>query len=149
MDFRNFPSILLALTVTKRCQSPKSTNKFQRYGKYTQMTPEVFFFFLNLSKKVKSHLFCTNLDTGYLLYVIVWIPKAFCLLSHHSRVVFTISNVFFWTDTIILFFLLCSIWIYFKIKTSLLILTFLPPTHRCIVALREKIINLPLLEVKI
>ena len=109
-------SILLALTFQKRCQSPKSTNGFQRYGKCTQMTPEVFLFFINLSKKVKCHLFCINLDTGYLLYVIVWIPVAFSLLSHHSRVVFTISNVSFWTDTIIYIVLLCSIWIYFKIK---------------------------------
>ena len=46
-------------------------------------------FLLNLSKKVKFHLFCLNIDTGYLLYVI-----AFSLPSHHSRVVFTISNVF-------------------------------------------------------
>ena len=51
--------------------------------------------FLNLSKKVKCHLFCINLDTGYLLYVIVWIPKAFSLRSHHSRVFFTISNGLF------------------------------------------------------
>ena len=51
-------------------------------------------FLLNLSKKVKCNLFCLNLDTGYLLYVIVWIPKAFSLPSHHSRVVFTISNGF-------------------------------------------------------
>ena len=57
--------------------------------------PRSGFFLLNLSKKVKGHLFCINLDTGYLLYVIVWIPKAFSLLSHHSRVVFTISNGFF------------------------------------------------------
>ena len=51
-------------------------------------------FLLNLSKKVTFNLFCINIDTGYLLCVIVWIPKAFSLLSHHSRVVFTISNVF-------------------------------------------------------
>ena len=61
----------------------------------TQMTPGVFFVLLNLSKKVKCHLFCINLDTGYLLYVIVWIPKAFSLRSHHSRVVFTMSNDLF------------------------------------------------------
>ena len=79
------------LTVKKRCQSSKSTEGGQRYGKSTQMTPEVFFF-LNLSKKVKFHLFCINPDTGYLLHVIVWILKAFSLPSHHSRVVFTISK---------------------------------------------------------
>ena len=54
--------------------------------------PRGVLFFLNLSKKVKCHLFCINLDTGYLLYVTVWIPKAFSLLSHHPRVVFTISK---------------------------------------------------------
>ena len=43
MDFRNLPSILLALTVQKRCQSSKSTDGGQRYGKSTQMTPEVGF----------------------------------------------------------------------------------------------------------
>ena len=59
--------------------------------------PRSGFFF---SKKVKCH-FCINLDSGYLLYVIVWIPKACSLLSNHSRVVFTISNGFLWTDTII------------------------------------------------
>ena len=84
--------IILSLTVKKRCQSSKLTDGFQRYGKCTQMTPEVVFF-LNLSKKVKCYLFCINLDTGY-LYVIVLIPKAFSLLSHHSRVVFTISKTF-------------------------------------------------------
>ena len=30
--------------------------------------PRRVFFWLNLSKKVKFHLFCINLDTGYLLY---------------------------------------------------------------------------------
>ena len=53
------------------------------------------YFWLNLSKKVKFHLFCINLDTGYLLYVVLWIPKAFSLPSHHSRVVFTISKKYF------------------------------------------------------
>ena len=47
---------------------------------------------LNLSKKVRFHMFCINLDTGYLLYVVLWIPKAFSLLTHHPRVVFTISK---------------------------------------------------------
>ena len=57
---------------------------------------------------------------------------------------------FIWTDTIIYIFLLCSIWIYFKIKKkSILILTFLHPTHRFIITLRKRIIHLPLLEVKI
>ena len=58
----------------------------------TQITSEVEFFWLNLSKKVKCHLFCINLETGYLLYVVLWIPKAFSLLTHHPRVVFTIST---------------------------------------------------------
>ena len=58
----------------------------------TQITSEVEFSLLNLSKKVKCHLFCINLDTGYLLYVVLWIPYAFSLLTHHSRVVFTISK---------------------------------------------------------
>ena len=53
-----------------------------------------FLFLLNFSKKVKFHLLGLNLDTGYLLYVIIWIPKAFSLPSHHPRVVFTISNGF-------------------------------------------------------
>jgi len=108
--------------------------------------PRSGFFFLNLSKKVNFHFFCINLDTGYLLYVIVWIPKAFSLLSHHPRVVFTISNFLFWMDTIICSSLLCSKFT-LKLKTSILILTFLHPTHRFIIALRKKIINLPLLEV--
>ena len=70
------PSILLALTVRKRCQPSKSTNGFQRYGKKNISTQKCFW--LNLSKKVKCH-FCINLDTGYLLYVVLWIPKAFSL----------------------------------------------------------------------
>ena len=58
----------------------------------TKITPEVEFILLNLSKKVTCHLFCINLDTGYLLYVVLWIPKAFSLLTHHPRVVFIISK---------------------------------------------------------
>ena len=72
-------------------------------------------FGLNLSKKVKGHLFCINLDTGYLLYVVLWIPKAFSLLTHHPRVVCTICKKEF-LDTIIYSFLLCKIWFFFKIK---------------------------------
>ena len=89
------PSILLALMVRKRCQPSKSTKGGQRYGKKnisTQITSEVEYFWLNLSKKVKCHLFCINLDTGYLLQVVLWIPKACSLLTHHPRVVFTISK---------------------------------------------------------
>ena len=89
------PLIVLALTVRKRCQPSKSTKGGQRYGKktiFTQITSEVGWFWLNLSKKVKCNLFCINLDTGYLLYVVLWIPKAFSLLTHHPRVVFTICK---------------------------------------------------------
>ena len=94
-EWGDSPSILLAIMVRKRCQSPKSTNVFQRNGKTpisTQITSEVDFFLLKLSKKVICHLCCINLDTGYLLYVVLWIPKAFSLLTHHPRVVFTISK---------------------------------------------------------
>ena len=112
--------VLLALTVRKSCQPSKSTNGFQRYGKKnisTQITSEVECFWLKLSKKVKCHLFCINLYTGYLLYVVLWIPKAFSLLTHHPRVVFTISKKEFpETDTKMYSFLLCKIWIFFKIK---------------------------------
>ena len=104
-------------------------------------------YFLNLSKKVKCHLCCINLDTGYLLYGIVWIPKAFSLLSHHSRVVFTISNGVFLDGNYHLHFF--NVQSEFTIKNSILILTFLHPTHRFIIALRKTIINLPLLEGKI
>ena len=54
--------------------------------------PQKWVFWLNLSKKVKFHLFCINLDTGYLLYVVLWIPKAFSLITHHPRIVFTICK---------------------------------------------------------
>ena len=106
--------------------------------------PRSRFLLLNLSKKVEFHLFCINLDTGY-LYVIVWIPKAFSLLSHHSRVVFTICNVSFLDGHYNLrFFTMFNLNLLFK-KKSILILTFIHPTHRFIIALRKKIINLPLL----
>ena len=63
----------------------------QKEMSITQITSEVQFLLLNLSKKVKCHLFCINLDTGY-VYVVLWIPKAFSLPYHHPRVVFTISK---------------------------------------------------------
>ena len=70
------PSILLALTVRKKCKPSKSTKWFQRYEKktFSPKSPQRWCFWLNLSKKVKCHLFCINLDTGYLLYVVLWIP---------------------------------------------------------------------------
>ena len=46
-----------------------------------------------MSRK-KHRLVGLNLVTGHLLYVIIWIPKAFSIPSHHSRVVITISNGF-------------------------------------------------------
>ena len=98
----NFPSILLALRL-KRHVNHQNRPRGPEIGQTHPIDPRSGLFLLNLSKKVKFNLFCINLDTGY-LYVIVWIPKAFSLLSYHSRVVFTISNVFY------------SIWIYFKIK---------------------------------
>ena len=99
-------------------------------------------FWLNLSKKVKFHLFCINLDTGYFLYVIVWIPKAFSLLTHHPRVVFTISKKLFLDGHYNLqFFTMFNLNFLSNKKTSILILTFLHPTHRFIITLREKIIH--------
>ena len=87
------PSIILALTVRKRCQNqPRGARDMEKKNIFTQITSEVGWFWLNLSKKVKCHLFCINLDTGYLLYVVLWIPKAFSLLTHHPRVVFTICK---------------------------------------------------------
>ena len=69
-------------------QKEVSTIKIEQGGN----DPRSGLFLLNLSKKVKCHLFCINLDTGYLLHVVLWIPKAFSLPCHHPRVVFTISK---------------------------------------------------------
>ena len=103
---------------------------------------------LNLSKKVKFHLFCLNLDTGYLLYVIIWIPKAFSLLTHHSRVVFTISNGFsLGGGKNLPFFAMFHLNL--LIEKSISILTLLHPTHRCNLALIKEMINVTLLEVKL
>ena len=77
-------------------QKEVSTIKIEQGGpeiwKIHPNDPRSGLFLLNLSKKVKCHLFCINLDTGYLLYVVLWIPKAFSLPYHHPRVVFTISK---------------------------------------------------------
>ena len=56
------------VAMAKRCQPSKSSKGGQRYEKeniFTQITSEVGWFWLNLSKKVKCQLFWINLDTGY------------------------------------------------------------------------------------
>ena len=80
--------------------------------------------------------------------IVVWIPKVFCLLFHHSRVIFTISNGFRRRLEFTFFYYVPS---EFTLTQQHLycILIVLQPTHRCILALIKKIIHIPLLEVKI